>query len=64
VQVSKGKFKNKMVKTGLETGGKIEILSGLVEGDVVVTSGVYLLNSEYIFKNGADPMAGHDMKKM
>lgn len=64
VQVSKGKFKNKMVKTGLETGGKIEILSGLVEGDVVVTSGVYLLNSEYVFKNGADPMAGHDMKKM
>lgn len=63
-QVGKGKYKSKMVQTGLETDGKIEILAGLKEGDVVVTSGVYLLNSEYIFKNGADPMAGHDMKNM
>jgi Cu(I)/Ag(I) efflux system membrane fusion protein len=29
-----------------------------------VVSGAYLLNSEYIFKKGADPMAGHDMSTM
>ena len=37
----------------------IEIKSGLTAGDIVVVSGAYLLNSEYIFKKGADPMAGH-----
>jgi len=31
---------------------------------VVVTGGAYLINSEYIFKKGANPMAGHDMNKM
>lgn len=64
IQVGKGKYKNKMVQTGLESDGKIEILSGIQNGDVVVTTGAYLLNSEYIFKNGADPMAGHNMKNM
>ena len=41
--------------------GYTEILSGLQPGDAVVTSGAYLLQSEYIFRNGADPMAGMDM---
>ena len=53
-------FKSKMVETGLETDDRIEIRSGLQAGDIVVTSGVYLLHSEYIFKKGADPMAGHN----
>lgn len=53
-------FKSIMVETGLETGDIIEIRSGLKNGDVVVTSGAYLLHSEYIFKKGAEPMAGHD----
>ncbi|MBL7712842.1 MAG: hypothetical protein JNL13_10270 [Chitinophagaceae bacterium] len=48
-----------MVKTGLENGDRIEIVSGLNEGDIVVVSGSYLLYSEFIFKTGADPMAGH-----
>lgn len=64
LQVDKNTFKSVMVKTGLETGDRIEIRSGLKEGDVVVTSGAYLLNSEYIFKKGSNPMAGHDMSNM
>jgi membrane fusion protein, copper/silver efflux system len=60
LQVDKNTFKSVMVQTGLETGDRIEIRSGLKEGDVVVTTGVYLLNSEYIFKKGASP-SGHDM---
>jgi membrane fusion protein, copper/silver efflux system len=54
-------FKVIMVKTGSEMDGTIEILSGLQQGDQVVTNGAYLINSEYIFKRGASPMAGHDM---
>ena len=57
-------FKNKMVTTGLESNDRIEIRSGLTVGDVVVISGAYLLQSEYIFKKGANPMSGHDMGKM
>ena len=54
-------FKNKMVETGLETSDRIEIKSGLSAGDVVVISGAYLLQSEYIFKKGANPMEGMKM---
>ena len=52
-------FKSVMVQTGLESDDRIEIRSGLQAGDIVVVSGAYLLHSEYVFKKGADPMAGH-----
>ena len=54
-------FKNKMVRIGSESNDRIEIIDGLKEGEVVVISGAYLLNSEYIFKKGASPMAGMKM---
>ena len=60
LRTGKSSFKNVMVKTGMEIGDRIEILSGLSSGDAVVTSGAYLLNSEYIFKKGSDPMSGHN----
>jgi len=64
VQVGHNTYRSVMVETGLEDGDRVEIRSGLQAGDVVVTSGAYLLNSEYVFRHGADPMAGMDMKKM
>jgi Cu(I)/Ag(I) efflux system membrane fusion protein len=64
LRVDKNTFKSVMVQTGLETGDRIEIRTGLKEGDVVVTTGAYLLNSEYIFRRGANPTAGHDMINM
>jgi Cu(I)/Ag(I) efflux system membrane fusion protein len=64
IQTSKKTFKSIMVETGQETDDRIEIRSGLKTGDVVVTSGVYLLHSEYIFKNGGNAMSGHDMSNM
>ena len=59
IQTSKKTFKSIMIETGQETDDRIEIKSGLSSGDVVVTSGVYLLHSEYVFKKGGDAMAGH-----
>ena len=50
-----------MVTVGAENNGRIEIISGLQQNDAVVVSGAYLLNSEYIFKNGSSPMAGMKM---
>jgi Cu(I)/Ag(I) efflux system membrane fusion protein len=64
VQTSQNKFTSRMVETGHEGDGFIEIRSGLRPGDAVVTSGAYLLQSEYIFRNGASPMEGMDMGKM
>ena len=59
IETARNTFKSIMVQTGLENDDMIEIKSGLTAGDIVVISGAYLLNSEYIFKKGADPMAGH-----
>ncbi len=64
VQSAQNKFMSKMVTTGIEGNGFVEIKSGLKEGDAVVTSGAYLLQSEYIFRKGASPMAGMDMGGM
>ena len=61
VRTNHNTFVSRMVQTGLETDDRIEILSGLKPGDMVVTSGAYLLNSEYKFKKGSSPMAGMKM---
>jgi Cu(I)/Ag(I) efflux system membrane fusion protein len=61
VQTKPGVYEIRMVKTGITDNNEIEIKSGLTAGDVVVTSGAYLLNSEYIFGHGSDPMAGMKM---
>lgn len=61
LQTAQNKFKSVMVKTGMESGNSIEIKSGISKEDVVVISGAYLLQSEYTFRKGADPMAGMDM---
>ncbi len=61
---SEGVFENKMVMVGMQNSREVEILDGIEEGEVVVVSGAYLINSEYIFKKGANPMEGHQGMKM
>lgn len=61
VQTAPGVYEVRMVKTGIAENNAVEITSGLNPGDVVVTSGAYLLNSEYVFEHGSDPMAGMKM---
>lgn len=61
VQTAKNTFKNKMVSVGIESNDMIEITGGLSDGEIVVTSGAYLINSEYIFKKGLSPVAGVKM---
>jgi membrane fusion protein, copper/silver efflux system len=56
-----GVFENKMVETGLETDGMIEIKTPLDTTKRVVMTGAYAINSEYIFRTGKDPMAGMEM---
>jgi Cu(I)/Ag(I) efflux system membrane fusion protein len=47
-----GSFSPKMIQAGNGNQNYLPLISGLNVGDVVVTSGAYLLNSEAIFKNG------------
>lgn len=60
VQKDTTTFKWKMVQTGNESNHRIAIVSGLNEGDKVVMSGAYLLNSEFLLKKGGgmDNMSG------
>lgn len=55
------KFKMRSITIGTSNGDQIEITSGLKNGDVVVTSGTYLLNSEYLLRNGGNSMEGMKM---
>lgn len=64
IETGTNKFKTVMVEVGVESNGMLEIISGIKENDVIVVSGAYLLNSEFMFKKGANPMEGHDMSKM
>jgi Cu(I)/Ag(I) efflux system membrane fusion protein len=62
VRNADGSFSPKMINAGLGNSSYIPVISGLSLGDVVVTDGAYLLNSEAIFKNGNDKsMSGMKM---
>ena len=56
-----GVFINKMVETGAEINGMIEIKSKIDKEEKIVISGAYAINSEYKFRKGSDPMEGMKM---
>lgn len=58
-QTALNTFRPVLVSTGTENVHVVEITSGLHEGDTIVTTGAYLLYSEYILKKGMHPLAGH-----
>ncbi|PLA74486.1 efflux transporter periplasmic adaptor subunit [Hydrogenovibrio sp. SC-1] len=66
VQSAPGQFEVKTVTTGMQTQGLVEILSGIEEGDSIVISGQFLIDSESQiqanlnrFKGQAAPMSRH-----
>ena len=61
IEKSKGKFESRMVETGVEINGLIEIKSNINQNERIVISGAYLINSEYKFRKGGDPMEGMKM---
>jgi Cu(I)/Ag(I) efflux system membrane fusion protein len=63
VQTKPGVYTVHLVQIGISGENSIEIKSGLQQGEMVVTSGAYLLNSEYIFENGTNPNEGMSMNK-
>ena len=59
VETGSNTFQPRMVKTGIEDFERVEITDGLVENEMVVVSGAYLLYSELVLKKGGSPMTGH-----
>jgi Cu(I)/Ag(I) efflux system membrane fusion protein len=50
LSMGKGRYQPRNVKAGIESGDWVEIIEGLVEGDTVVTSGQFLIDSEASLK--------------
>jgi len=48
--LGEGRFKPRKVTPGIETGDRVEIIEGLIEGETVVTSGQFLIDSEASLK--------------
>jgi Cu(I)/Ag(I) efflux system membrane fusion protein len=58
VAESEGKFRPRDVELGFESGGKSEIRKGLAEGDKVVVSGQFLIDSEASLRATGTRMEG------
>jgi len=58
ISMGEGKFIPMKVKVGMRTDKGVEILNGLSEGDVVVTSSQFLIDSESSLKASLAKMAG------
>ena len=59
VALGGGRFKPMPVRTGIETGGQVEILSGLKEGDEIVVSAQFLIDSESSLQASFRRMTAH-----
>jgi len=58
VKNTDGSFSVRMIKPGNGNQSYVQVISGLNIGDIIVTNGAYLLNSEAAFKNGNDDSMG------
>lgn len=63
VKSGDGMYENRMIQLGIQNKKEVEVLNGLKEGEQIVTSGAYLLNSALILKKGAG-MPGMEGMKM
>lgn len=58
VALGEGKFAPRAVETGMESGERVEIVSGLDEGETVVISGQFLIDSEASLKAALTRLSG------
>lgn len=57
-----GKLEPRVIKTGVRTGEWSEVLEGLQEGEHIVTSANFLIDSESRLKSVVESMGGMEMK--
>ena len=63
IKTGVGMYENRMIQVGIQNKKEVQVLSGLKEGEQVVTNGSYLLNSALVLKKGAG-MPGMEGMKM
>lgn len=63
IKTGDGTYENRMIELGIQNKKEVEVISGLKEGELVVTNGAFLLNSALILKKGAG-MPGMEGMKM
>lgn len=67
VQKPNGSFESRTVETGWQAGDRVQITNGLREGETVVSSGTFLVDSESKLQAAGDPSAaervGSDVSK-
>lgn len=64
VDKGEGRFEPREVKTGMESGGYTEIISGVTEGEKVVVSSQFLIDSESKLKEAVGKMGGYNHGSM
>jgi len=62
--LGEGKFEAREVKSGIESGNYVEILNGISNGDKIVTSGQFLIDSEASMRASFTRMSEPDDKDM
>lgn len=55
-----GRFNAQKIRTGMESGNMVEVISGLKVGEKVVTSAQFLIDSQASLKGSMDRMEGGD----
>ena len=53
VKTGDGMYENRVIELGIQNKKEVEVISGLKEGELIVTSGAFLLNSALVLKKGA-----------
>ena len=56
LDLGNGRFRSQAVETGIESGDRVAITSGLAQGDVIVTSGQFLIDSESDIESALERM--------
>ncbi len=67
IDLGEGKFEARDVKAGIESGNYVEIINGVNDGDKIVTSGQFLIDSEASMRASLTRMsepASEDMSDM
>ncbi|MBT8143621.1 MAG: efflux RND transporter periplasmic adaptor subunit [Gammaproteobacteria bacterium] len=62
IALGDGRFQSMPVQPGIESGDRVAILEGLSSGDMVVTSGQFLIDSESNIDTASKRMAGNDTR--
>ena len=61
IQTAENHFEPRMVETGWQIGDRVQIVHGLQEGDVIVSSGTFLVDSESRLHSDARPASSAAM---